>query len=339
LVGKIFISLLDLDYHLMVTVSIPVIPQVKIPHISVVIPVYKAEGNLQNLAERLVSTITQITLAYEIILVEDGSPDNTWETILNLCKKYSNIKGIKLSRNFGQHCAIAAGLEHSTGEWIVIMDCDLQHPPEEIHKLYSKAMENYEIVFGARRYRNDLFLKKFLSYCFYKLLFLLTDFEIDPSTSNFGIYHRRVIKSVNDMHEKLRWYPAMIRWVGFRYTTVNISHASRFSGYSSYSFRKLIHLAIDIICLSSDKPLRLTIKCGLCISTIAFLFAVYTLFRIMFMSETPPLGWLSLIISIWFFFGLVIFFLGTIGLYIARIFNEVRARPVYIIDHSVNFKG
>src|SRR5580704_5039642 len=205
------------------------------PHISVIIPVYKAADSLFELAERLTNSLQKITSEYEIILVEDGSLDRSWETVLEVYKNYSYIKALKLSRNFGQHSALTAALDYAHGDWIVIMDCDLQDQPEEIEKLYSKAMENYDSVFGARVNRQDSLFKRLTSRCFYALLTYLSGSKMDPATGNFGIYSRRVMNEVKQMNEQLRWYPAMIRWTGFRTTTIEIAHAARSVGKSSYT--------------------------------------------------------------------------------------------------------
>lgn len=309
-----------------------------VPRISVIIPVYKAADCIVELAERLTNSLQKITSEYEIILVEDGSPDKSWEKILEVHSRYPYIKALKLSRNFGQHRALTAALDYAYGEWIVIMDCDLQDQPEEIEKLYSKALENYDTVFGARLNRQDSAFKRLGSRCFYALLTYLSGSKMDPVTGNFGIYSSRVMNEVKQMNEQLRWYPAMIRWAGFRTTTIGIAHAARSVGKSSYSFRKLLHLTIDIVCMSSDKPLRLSIKGGLFISFISMMVGIFIAARSILGSSTPPLGWASLFISIWFLSGLLIFNLGVVGLYIARIFNEVRARPIYIVAESIGLK-
>ncbi len=310
-----------------------------VPHISVIIPVYKAVNSLLELIDRLTRALQQITPEYEIILVEDGSPDQTWEKVLEVHSKYPRIKALKLSRNFGQHSALTAAADHAQGEWVVIMDCDLQDQPEEIQKLYSKAMENYDSVFAARINRQDSAFKRFCSRNFYMLLTYFSGEKIDPATCNFGIYSRRVMNEIKKMNEQLRWYPGMIRWLGFPTATVGVAHAARSYGKSSYSFRKLLHFAIDVVCISSDKPLRLSIKGGLFISFLSILVGVFIAARSILGSSTPPLGWASLFISIWFLSGLLFFNLGVVGLYIARIFNEVRARPIYVVAEVIEFNN
>lgn len=300
-------------------------------HISVAIPVYNASAILPELLERLERSLEKITDRYEIVLAEDGSADDSWNKITILSKKYSKVRALKLSRNFGQHYALSAAIDHTVGEWVVIMDCDLQDQPEEIIKLYSKAQEKYDCVFGARKIRKDTFLKRTFSKIFFAALSYLSDFKIDNTVGNFGIYNRRIIDAIKSMTERIKWYPGMIRWAGFNSTTVDIEHAQRFSGKSTYSIRKLFHLAFDIVCMFSDKPLYLSIKSGFAISLAAMAYGFYIFLRSLLGFANPPLGWASLFVSIWFLFGLLTLNLGVIGLYIARILNEVRYRPVYII--------
>lgn len=275
---------------------------------------------------------------YEIILVDDGSPDETWTALLKVHSLYSNVKIIRLSRNFGQHFAIAAALNHTRGDWVVIMDCDLQDQPEEIHKLYSKAMECYDCVLGSRSARQDPLFRRCASRVFYLVLSYVSGTSIDPSTANFGIFSRRLIDAVGQMTERGRWYPGMIRWIGYPSAIVPIAHASRLSGKSSYSLRKLFHFAVDIVCMFSDKPLWLSIKCGLILAIMSLLIGFVIAARKIFGSSTPPLGWTSLFISIWFVFGILLLNFGLVGIYIARILNEVRSRPLYITSEVCGFE-
>jgi glycosyltransferase involved in cell wall biosynthesis len=299
--------------------------------ISIVSPVYSAEELVDELIERLCNTIETITDDFEIILVEDGSKDNSWLKIEENSKKNNKIKGIKLSRNFGQHYAITAGLDFSIGQWIVVMDCDLQDQPEEILKLFNKAQEGFQIVCAQRSMRQDSFIKRLGSYFFYKLLGYLTGAAQDHSIANFGIYHRSVIDSAIQMREKIRYFPSMIKWVGFKSVEIPINHAPRASGNTSYDFSKLLNLSIDIILAYSDKPLRLTIKLGLIISILSFCFAVYNVYEAM-NGKFDVLGYASLITSIWLLGGIIIFIIGIVGLYIGKIFESVKNRPIYIID-------
>lgn len=304
--------------------------------LSVVSPVYKAEDCLLELYSRLKSSLEKITSNFEIILVNDGSPGNDWEVICQISSMDPRVKGINLSRNFGQHYAITAGLDYCRGEWIVVMDCDLQDQPEEIIKLYAKAnSERLDLVLGKRTEREDSFSKIVSSRIFYGILGYLTDTKQDSSIANFGIYNRKVIKMILEMKDSIRYFPAMVRWVGFRSTSISVKHSARYSGQTSYSLKKLIKLGIDVILSFSDKPLRLTVKIGFFISLLSFIYAIYNLF-LYFNNRIVVPGFASLIISVWFLSGLMISILGIVGLYIGRIFDKVKNRPLYIISDKTS---
>jgi dolichol-phosphate mannosyltransferase len=305
------------------------------PLISIVSPVYRAEKIVDKLVERISEEVSKITENFEIILVEDGSPDNSWEAIERNCHKDERVKGIKLSRNFGQHYAITAGLDNVKGEWIVVMDCDLQDRPEEIINLYTKALEGYDVVLASRHQRQDSFFKKLFSKLFYHVLSYLTGTEQDPTVANFGIYHRKVIDAISSMRESIRYFPTMVRWVGFKRVKMNVEHASREEGSTSYNFRSLINLAIDIILAYSDRPIRLTIKTGFIISSASFLLAIVTIIQY-FLGVISVSGYASLIISIWFFSGLIMTTLGVVGLYVGKTFEGVKNRPIYITEKITN---
>ncbi len=203
--------------------------------LSVISPVYGAERLIPQLVNRISAAVTSITNDYEIILVDDCGPDNSWEAILKETQVHEKVIGIRLSRNFGQHYAITAGLDHAKGEWVVVMDCDLQDRPEEIPALYAKAIEGYDIVLARRFERKDSFLKKLFSFTFYKTLGYLTGFQQDESVANFGIYHKKVIQAVCSMRESIRYFPTMVKWVGFKATKINVEHSQREEGKSGYN--------------------------------------------------------------------------------------------------------
>lgn len=305
--------------------------------ISVVIPVFKAQGIINELVVTLINTIEKITEDYEIILVEDGSPDKSWDEIFFESSTNNNIKGIKLSRNFGQHFAITAGLDHAKGKWVVVMDCDLQDRPEEILNLYNKANEGYDIVLAKRTNRKDGYRKKMSSKLFYKALSYLTGIEQDSSIANFGIYNTKIVKSLKLLREPIRYFPTMVKWVGFKKTTLNVNHGDRFLGTTSYNWKKLIRLSIDIILANSDKPIRFVAKLGILISLISFLIGMFVLYRY-FMNEITVQGYTSILVSMWFIGGMVLFVLGLIGLYIGKIFEAVKNRPIYIVNETLNIK-
>lgn len=306
------------------------------PHISVISPVYGAAALLEELVERISKSVQQITPNYEIILVEDFGPDDSWEKIKQICATDNRVTGIRHSRNFGQQYALNCGLDHARGEWVVTLDCDLQDRPEEIISLYNKAQEGFDIVLASRQNRQDDFLKKVYSRLFYRTLSYLTDTHQDPSLANFALYHRRVVEALKNMHDYNRYYPTMIHWVGFRLAKLEIEHAERTDGKkSSYSFRKRLTLAFDTIVSFSDKPLRLTVKLGILISAITAIFAVALVVRY-FMVDMEVSGWTSMFLSFWFMSGLIITILGMVGIYVGKIFEKVKDRPTYIVGETVN---
>ena len=303
--------------------------------LSIVSPVYFGETLIVELVKRIKENIKTITDNYEIILIEDGSPDNSWDIIQSICKKDNKIKGIKLSRNFGQHYAITAGLEVSLGELVIVMDCDLQDRPEEISKLVEKANLGFDIVFARRELRQDSFLKRQSSKLFYRLFSYLTDTKQDPAIANFGIYNQKVIRAVLSMQDHIRYFPTMLQWVGFSKTYINVEHDKRLEGRSSYTWKKLFALAFDNIISFSNKPLRLTIKLGFFMSLTSAIVGFYYL-ALFILDEIIVKGYTSLIISIWFLSGLLVFILGMIGLYIGKTFDRVKNRPVFIIENQIN---
>lgn len=304
-------------------------------HISIVVPTYKGEASLPELYNRLKNTLEKITSDFEIILVNDYSPQKDWEVIKQLGTKDERVKGINLSRNFGQHFAITAGLEASKGEWIVVMDCDLQDKPEEIIKLYNKAQEGCDIVLAKRIRRTDNFFKKLFSKIFYAVLGYITNTKQDSSIGNFGIYNKKVIDSVCSMKDSIRYFPTMIRWVGYKYTSVPVEHAESKGGKTSYTFKKLVNLALDVMLAFSDKPLKLTVKIGLTFSILAIIFTIINIIRYL-KGDIEVLGWTSLVVSIWFLSGMIIFVLGVVGLYVGKTFEKVKDRPLYIVSEKIN---
>jgi polyisoprenyl-phosphate glycosyltransferase len=299
--------------------------------LSIVSPVYKAEKIVDELIWRIKESVKEITEDYEIILVEDGGGDHSWEKIETHSKIDQHVKGIKLSRNFGQHNAITAGLDHCKGDWVVVMDCDLQDQPEEIPKLYTEALKGFDIVYAKRKLRHDSYFKKTTSKIFYKLFAWLSGVPQDGTIANFGVYSSKAIAAVNDLREPLRSFASMIKWVGFKSTAIYVEHAPRFEGKSTYNFNRLLNLAIDISLSFSDKPLKMTVKLGAIISAGAFLFGIYTLYKYFTGQITEP-GFTSLILSLWFLSGLIIFILGVIGLYMGKVFDGIKKRPLYIIE-------
>ncbi len=306
------------------------------PQFSIVTPVYRSSESLVTLYERIQKTMDEfISEEFELIMVNDASPGNDWEIIRTLADRDARVKGINLSRNFGQYYALTAGLDQARGEWIIILDCDLQDQPEEIPQLFAKACEGYDIVLAQRIERQDSWFKRFCSKSFYTVFSYLTDTKQDPSTAQFGIYHRKVVNTLIEMRERLRFLPAFIQWVGFRSTAIPVAHGARDHSPSSYSFRRLLALALDTMIAFSDKPLRLIVRLGFIITSLSFLAGIF--FFIETLAEGTNIdpatkGWPSLMISLCFFSGLIISLLGINGIYISKIYDEVKKRPLYIVQ-------
>lgn len=305
------------------------------PEISVVSPVYRGEKMLSELVRRIKENVLTLTENYEIILVNDASPDNSWTEIEKACATDKRIKGLNLSRNFGQHYAITAGLQFAKGEWIVVMDCDLQDRPEEIPNLYKKAMEGWDIVLAQRVQRSDGWLKRSCSKSFYRLFSFLTETEQDSTVANFGIYNRKVIDAVLSMKDQIRYFPTMVQWVGFRRFYLPVVHDERKEGKSAYNFKRLFYLAVDTIISFSDKPLRIATKLGFSISFVSLLIGLIYFVRYLLGYVTVS-GYASLIISLWFIGGMVILLLGVIGLYLGKAFDKIKNRPIFIIESTLN---
>jgi dolichol-phosphate mannosyltransferase len=302
-------------------------------HISVVIPVYKAENCLNALYDRLKASLETITNDFEIILVEDCGGDRSWEMIVELAKTDPRVKGIQFSRNFGQHYGITAGLDHCDGDWVVVMDCDLQDRPEEIPRLYEKAQEGYDVVLARRGRRKDPFLKRLTSLLFYKFFNYFTELKYDSEVGNFRIISRRVVENFRLMREQLRFFGGIVDWMGFPTTSIDVSHEERFAGQSTYTFSKLWRLASETIIAYSDKPLRLSIRLGFLISAFAFTYGVFILLRGIIYGS-PVTGWSSLIVSVYFLGGIIISILGILGIYLGKTFDETKKRPLYLVRNS-----
>ena len=303
--------------------------------LSIISPIYKGEKMLKELVSRIESAVETFTKDYEIILVNDCSPDNSWNKILEVCSKDSKVKGINLSRNFGQHYAITAGLSESKGEWIVVMDCDLQDRPEEIPNLYRKAQEGYDSVFAQRVERRDKFTKRLSSTLFNAVFAFLTDQEQDKTVGNFGIYSRQVIDAVLSMGDSVRWFPIMVKWVGFKIGYLPVEHAERAEGKSSYSLRRLLSVASDNMIAFSNKPLRLMLQFGFCVVVLSILMALFYLIRYLTGGIAVD-GFTTMVISMWLLGGIIIMLIGMTGIYIGKIFDKTKDRPLYIIRDKIN---
>lgn len=305
--------------------------------ISVVIPVYGCPGALPELHRRLVEALEGMDKTFEIILVDDHDPYNSWEGVEKLCAEDSRVVGVSLSRNFGQIRAITAGLDQARGDWVVVMDCDLQDRPEAIPLLYAKAQEGYDAVFAKRQDRKDTGLVKFLSKSFYKVYDFFTDGNFDSSIGNFSICRRQVISNYCKMREKNRAFTLFIRWLGFKQTAIEVPGDARFEGKSSYNFSRKIRMAFEFITSQSNKPLLFSVMAGFVIALIAFVVVLYLVIRSFVVGGTPA-GWTSMIASIYLMGGLILMAVGICGVYIGNVFDEVKDRPLYVVREVLNGK-
>ncbi len=247
--------------------------------ITVITPLYGCKDCIYEFYHRVTEVLKTISNDFEIVFVDDSGPDKPWDLLKQLCSSDTHVKAIGLSRNFGQHYAITAGLEHASGDWVIVMDCDLQDRPEEIPKLYKTALEGFDIVLAQRKLRKDNLFRRLFSVGFYKLLGYLTDTKQDHSIANFGIYKKQVIESVLKMKDSIRYFPAMIQWVGFTSTTLEVEHSERFTGKTSYNLKQLLKLGTNVVLSFSEKPLILVARFGLFISLISFIAAIIFLIK------------------------------------------------------------
>jgi len=298
-------------------------------NISVVIPVYGCKAALNELHERLTETLKKITDEYEIILVNDACPQNSWEIIEKICAKDNNVVGIEMARNFGQIRAITAGLDQSKGDWVVVMDCDLQDRPEEIINLYEKAQEGYDVVFARRTERKDSFLKVLVSKAFYKIYSFASDGHYDPAICNFSISKRMVVENYCKMRELHRAFVIYVKWLGFKQTTIDVQHDPRKEGKSSYNFKKRMQMAMEILTSQSDKLLKMVTGFGI-LMTMASFFALVIVMINQF-AGTVTSGWAGVIITNFLIGGLIITIMGLVGIYVGNIFMQVKERPLYVI--------
>ena len=307
------------------------------PLFSIVSPVYKAETIVPELVRRIKQSVDKLTDNYEIILVVDGSPDKSWLAVKHECELDKRVKGLNLSRNFGQHYAISAGLKYVHGEWIIVMDCDLQDRPEEIPNLYNKAKEGFDIVQTRRVNRKDGFFKQLSGKIFHKIYDWLSGMHTDRLIGNMGIYSRQVICEFNNMPETARSFTTLLQYLGFRKTTLDIEHSERFDGKSSYTLRTLLKLTFDVIISDSNKPLRMAVALGFIMSILSLGLALYNIIAKL-LGIIDVAGYTTTVFSIWFVGGVILTLLGVIGLYIGKIFDQVKGRQLYIVMEKENIE-
>jgi dolichol-phosphate mannosyltransferase len=302
--------------------------------ISVILPIYNEEQGLLGFFQELHTAMEQIGRDYEVILVNDGSSDGSFGLIKQLSEKHRQVRYINLSRNFGHQIAISAGIDHARGNYVVLMDSDGQDPPEEIAKLLVKAEEGYDVVYAQRMSRGkEGVMKKWTAKAFYNLLNKITSVPIPMDVGDFRIINRKVIDALKQMPEKQRYLRGQIAWLGFNQTSISYHRRSREEGDTKYTWRKMFRLAMDGITSFSNWPLRLATITGFVCAFIGFVLILYTLYS-RYVSQDYEPGWASLMITITFIGGIQLIGIGIIGEYIGRINENVKNRPMYVVDET-----
>ena len=302
--------------------------------VSIILPIFNEEKGLESFVKVLYDVIKDKLNKFEILLVNDGSSDESLTIIKSLSTDYSEIKYINLSRNFGHQIAVSAGLDFAKGEYVILMDSDGQDPPELIPDMINKINEGYDVIYAKRIKRADeSFLKKQTATMFYKLLNYITNIEIPVDTGDFRIINRKVVNALKQMPEKQRYLRGQIAWLGFKQAPIEYERKGRNAGKSNYTYKKMIRLALDAITSFSNWPLRLATISGFICAFIGLSLIIYTLYAFFILKVYEP-GWPSLMISIVFLGGIQLLGIGMIGEYVARINDNVKQRPLYLVDES-----
>jgi len=299
-------------------------------YLSIVIPSYNEEKNIMQLYNELLPVLENICSHYEIVFVDDGSKDSTFSVIKEIAEKNKNVIGLSLSRNFGHQIAIMAGLQHSKGDLVVMMDADMQHPPEIIPQLIFEYGKGFDIVNTKRLDSDDTgFFKKVSSRCFYRFINFLSDVKIEPAAADFRLMTRKAVNAFLQLEEKDRFTRGLISWMGFKQSIVEYNASSRFAGKSKYTIKKMFRFGMDGITSFSSKPLRISFYAGIVVFLIGFIYAVYAIISHICGNTVP--GWTSILVTVLIIGGIQLLSIGIIGEYIARIFNEAKERPLYFI--------
>ena len=307
------------------------------PKISFVIPVFNEEGSLGALLERLSAILQPLNLTYEIIFVDDGSTDRSFEIITGMVQNDSRIRALKFSRNFGHMVSLSAGLDHVQGQATITMDADLQHPPELIPELIQKWQEGAEVVNTKREENRDAgLIKKMTASLFYWLINKIAKINLPSHAADYRLLDRKVVEILKGMRERSRFLRGLISWVGFRQAVVPYRADFRYAGKTKYSFTRMLYFAIDGITSFSSFPLRLSAYFGFILAFFSFLYIVYALYIRLFTQDAVP-GWTSVLVAVLFIGGIQMIFLGIIGEYLSRVFEEAKQRPLYVIDKKVGF--
>ncbi|WP_407151417.1 glycosyltransferase family 2 protein [Bradyrhizobium sp. ORS 86] len=307
------------------------------PEISIVAPVYNQHAmTLAELVRRLVTSLSKITDDFEILLVDDGSANDAWLTINDLARANPRVTGLHLARNFGQHVAISAGLDHAEGKWVVVMDADLQDRPEVIPDLYAKAQEGYDVVFVNRANRPERWLYRVFAAAFYLLLNALSGEDYNRLQGNFSIVSANAVRAFRRLREPGRFYGGILRWVGFRHTSIVAEHAPAGQGQSSYTLVKRVRFAITLIVSFSTRLLYVSIVLGLLMALASFVMAIQIVIEKLVNPSYPLQGWPSVMTAIFFAAGVTNVGIGFAAIYVGRILEQTRGRPLYIVAETTS---
>jgi len=308
------------------------------PFLSVVIPLYNEELVIGEMYARLTTVLESNQLDYELVLVNDGSKDRTIHMAKELIKKDKRIKLVSFSKNFGHQIAITAGMDKACGQVVVIIDADLQDPPEIIIKMIEKWREGYQVVYGQRKKRKgESLFKLATASIFYRTLKKLTAVDIPVDTGDFRLLDRKVLNQLIGMRERNRFVRGMVSWVGFKQCKVEYEREKRFAGETKYPLKKMFKFAMDGVLSFSQVPLKISSIFGFICSGISFLLIIYGLVRKVFSPEAVVIGWASTFVTVLFLGGVQLITIGILGEYLGRIHEEIKGRPLYIIDEEINF--
>ena len=307
--------------------------------ISIVIPVFNEDSNIHELYRRLGKVVMTLDDSYEVIFVDDGSKDRTLDLLKEICDKDKQVKVVSFSRNFGHQIAITAGMEYASGDAVIVMDADLQHPPEVIPQLLTQWEKGFEVVSTIREDVKDIGpFKKLTASLFYKILNRISDTAIQENAADFRLVDRKVITALQTINERGRFVRGLISWVGFNQTFIKFVADERYAGTTKYSFKKMLKFALDGITTFSTLPLRIATHLGIIATIIPLPYAIHAIYLRLFTNRAVA-GWASILVAVVFLGGVQLITIGIIGEYIARIYDEVKGRPLYIIREMTGFDG
>ena len=310
-----------------------------LPTISIVLPVFNEEQTLPFLHTRLTTVMRQLGETYEVIFINDGSRDGSLEVLKKLSREDPALKVVSLSRNFGHQAAITCGLDYARGRAVIIMDADLQDPPELICQMIEKWREGYDVVYAIReRRQGESVFKRATAALFYRLIRRLAHVEIPADTGDFRLLSRRAVEALKSSKERNRFIRGLVSWIGYRQTGVRFAREARVAGETKYPFRKMLKFSVDGIIAFSFLPLQFASYFGFLISGLSFLYIVYAVI-LKLLTDRPLIGWTSVIVAILFVGGVQLITVGVIGEYIGRIYEEVKQRPLYLVDEALGFES